>query len=309
MDVDYGPTMDHQPDHGLWTTDSELWANDLPARLLQVTPKIPPIAADRASETEPPMRSMYKRNISASGRWVSTIAGAALATLGYKRSNRALGFLGAGLVARGASGWCPVTAAVERDEPFDEQTKRHLSGPGGLMVEDEITIQRQPDEVYSYWRKLESLPAFMDHLQEVRVIDQLHSHWVAKGPLGVPVEWDAEIINDIPPTLLSWKSTGQSDVVSAGSVRFKAEGEGATRVRVKLQYDPPAGKIGATIASLLGEDPQRQIAADLRRFKELIEAGEVSSVGYRATATSRMMRRELDESETMSDFGDFGSLR
>ena len=77
----------------------------------------------------------------------------------------------------------------------------------------------------------------------VDVIDQRRSHWVARGTLGVHVEWDAEIINDIPPTLLSWKSTGHSDVVSAGSVRFKPAGEHATQVHVKLQYDPPAGKL------------------------------------------------------------------
>ena len=127
--------------------------------------------------------------------------------------------------------------------------------------------------MYSYWRNLENLPRFMDHLEEVRVTDRFRSHWVARGPLGVHVEWDAEIINDIPPTLLSWKSVGQSDVVSAGSVRFRPAGEHATQVHVKLQYDPPAGKFGATVAWLVGDDPQHQIAEDLRRFKQLLESG------------------------------------
>jgi uncharacterized membrane protein len=245
------------------------------------------------------MRSMYKPNISATGRFVSTIAGAALATLGYKRSNRPLGILGAGLIARGASGWCPVTAAMERDMPFDEPTKRYLSGSGGVIVEDALTIYRPPTEVYSYWRSLENLPNFMEHLEEVTIIDRLRSHWVAKGPLGVRVEWDAEIINDIPPTLLSWKSVGQSDVVSAGSVRFRPDGDRATRVHVKLQYDPPAGKVGATVAWLLGDDPQHQIAEDLRRFKELVESD---------SSTDRM-RDDFDDSDTANDFGEFGSMR
>ncbi len=136
------------------------------------------------------------------------------------------------------------------------------------MVEETVTIYRPVSEVYTYWRNLENLPHFMDHLVEVRAIDRVHSRWVARGPLGVRVEWDAEVINDIPPTLLSWKSMGDSDVVSAGSVRFKPVGEHGTEVRVKLQYDPPAGKLGATVAALLGEDPQHQIAEDLRVFKQ-----------------------------------------
>jgi len=250
------------------------------------------------------MRSMYKPNISATGRWTSTVAGAALAAVGYQRSNRALGLLGLGLIARGASGWCPITAATDRDShDYDSSdTKRHLGGPRGVIVEDAITIDQPVNEVYAYWRNLENLPRFMEHLEEVEVRDRLHSHWVAKGPLGVRVEWDAEIINDIPPTLLSWKSVGQSDVVSAGSVRFKPAGEHATQVHVKLQYDPPAGKLGATVAWLVGEDPQHQIAKDLRRFKQLLETGEVSAGAYRATPSSQRMRRGLDASEATGDF-------
>lgn len=235
------------------------------------------------------------------------LAGAALAAAGFKKSNRALGLAGLGLLARGASGWCPVTSALHRTSYSPgEGTRRHLSGPRGLMVEDAILIYRPVSEVYSYWRSLENLPRFMEHLVDVQVTDRFHSHWVARGPLGVTVEWDAEVINDIPPTLLSWKSVGRSDVVSAGSVRFKASGDRATDVRVKLQYDPPAGKLGATVAWLFGEDPQHQIAEDLRRFKQIVEAGEVSeSNHYRATPSSQRARRELD-----AEFSpDFGSLR
>ena len=252
------------------------------------------------------MTSMYKPKISSTARWTSTIAGAALAAAGYRRSNRALGLLGLGLIARGASGWCPATAAMNaRSHDFEEPTKRYLGGPGGVIVEAEVTIHRPVSEVYSYWRNLENLPRFMEHLEEVTVTDRSRSHWVARGPLGVTVEWDAEIINDIPPTLLSWKSVGQSEVVSAGSVRFKPVGEQATHVKVKLQYDPPAGKVGATVAWLLGEDPQHQITEDLRRFKQLLETGEIPAAGARASASSRRMRRDMDASE----LGDFGSLR
>jgi uncharacterized membrane protein len=248
---------------------------------------------------------MYKPNISATARLASTIAGAALTAAGYRRSNRALGALGIGLIARGASGWCPVTAAVDRgmNDSYNAMTRRHLGGSRGVIVEDAITIQRPIDEVYTYWRSLENLPRFMDHLEEVQETDRFHSHWTARGPLGFRVEWDAEIINDIPPTLISWKSVGDSDVVSAGSVRFKPVGDSATEVHVKLQYDPPAGKVGATVASFFGEDAQHQIAEDLRKFKYLLEGGDPAQGPYRATRSSQRLRRNLDGSEMSSDFG------
>ena len=238
------------------------------------------------------------------------IAGVALAAAGLKKSNRALGLAGVGLLARGASGWCPVTSAVHRNSFHgSDSTRRRLSGPRGVIVEDAILIYRPVSEVYSYWRSLENLPKFMGHLVDVKVIDRYHSHWVARGPLGITVEWDAEVINDIPPTLLSWKSVGESDVVSAGSVRFKASGDRGTLVKVKLQYDPPAGKFGATVAWLFGEDPQHQIAEDLRRFKQIVESGESgetnATIPYRATPSSQRTRRGLD-----TEFSpDFGSLR
>ncbi len=250
------------------------------------------------------MRCMYKPNISTTARLASTIAGTTLAIVGYQRTNKALGLAGLGLIARGASGWCPFTAAFDPDAQNESQaTKRHLGGSRGVIVEDAITIYRPVSEVYSYWRNLDNLPRFLDHLEEIRVTDRFHSHWVARGPLGVRVEWDAEIINDIPPSLLSWKSVGHSDVTSAGSVRFKPSGEHATQVRVKLQYDPPAGKLGATMAWLLGEDPQTQVAEDLRRFKQLLETGDTSTDAYRATPSSQRMRRGIDGSEATGDFG------
>ncbi len=253
------------------------------------------------------MTSTCKPNLSAVERLTSTIAGAALAALAFRRSNRALGLLGAGLVARGASGWCPVSAAVGRDTSDVSQPTRHyLGGSGGIYVEDSITIHRPITDVYSYWRRLENLPRFMAHLEAVHVTDRAHSHWVARGPLGVTVGWDAEIINDIPPTLLSWKSVGQSDVVSAGSVRFRAIGDSATEVRVKLQYDPPAGKVGATLAWLLGEDPKQQIAEDLQRFKQLLVTdGIAGTVSSRRAASSRRRR----ESDVAPLSGEWESLR
>ena len=142
----------------------------------------------------------------------------------------------------------------------------------------------------------------MDHLEAVQDIDGHRSHWVAKGPLGVPVEWNAEIINDLPSELIAWKTVGESDVVSAGSVRFRqAPGDLGTEVRVKLQYDPPAGKIGATVAWMLGEDAQHAVEEDLRRFKQVIEADEVVT-GARARGSSgKRTRRDTEAAQVMTD--------
>ena len=220
------------------------------------------------------MNSMYKPNISNTEKWVSTIAGAALAVAGYKRSNTALGLTGLGLVARGVSGYCPVNAAIGRNgASFD--TREALGGPGGVRVEASTTIYRHPLEVYAHWRTLDTLPTFMSHLQDVVDLGDGRSAWTAAGPLGIPVTWTAEIINDVPGELISWRSIGEGDVVTAGSVRFKPAGDHGTDVRVKLQYDPPAGKVGATVAGAFGEDAQTQIEEDLRRFKQLLETGEI----------------------------------
>jgi uncharacterized membrane protein len=114
----------------------------------------------------------------------------------------------------------------------------------------------------------------MDHLVSVRQLDEDRSHWVAKAPAGQTVEWDAEIINEIPDVLIAWKTRNDADVVSAGSVNFKPAPTGGTDVRVRLRYHPPAGKSGSAVAWMFGEEPSQTVHEDLRRFKHLMEARE-----------------------------------
>ena len=144
----------------------------------------------------------------------------------------------------------------------------------GVRVEESIVISRPRGDVYRFWRNLENLPRFMDHLEAVSVLDDSRSHWTAKGPAGSRVEWDAEIHNEIPNELIAWRSLAGSEVDNAGSVHFMPTEIGDTEVRVVLRYDPPAGKLGATVARLFGEEPSRQVAEDLRRLKQVVEAGE-----------------------------------
>jgi uncharacterized membrane protein len=139
-----------------------------------------------------------------------------------------------------------------------------------------ITIRTTPDQLYSYWRELSNLPRFMYHLEEVRVINERRSHWVAKAPAGAHVEWDAEITEDRPNERIAWRSLPDADVRSSGSVEFRPAPRGrGTEVHVELHYDPPGGKLGVIVAKLMGEEPARQIGDDLRRLKQVIETGEV----------------------------------
>jgi len=146
-------------------------------------------------------------------------------------------------------------------------------------VETSIAINKLPAELYSFWRDFTNLPLFMRNLDSVTVLDATRSHWVARGPAGTHVEWDAEIYNEIENELIAWRSTENADVVNAGSVRFQKAPTGhGTFVRVTMNYNPPAGKVGATLAQLLGAEPGQLIKEDLRRLKQLAEAGEIATI-------------------------------
>ncbi|MFL6595938.1 MAG: SRPBCC family protein [Chthoniobacterales bacterium] len=147
-----------------------------------------------------------------------------------------------------------------------------------IRVEKVVAIDRAPNELYDYWRQFENLPRFMRHLESVRQTGQNRSHWRAKGPAGTSVEWEAEIVDDRPGELISWRSLPGADIDNSGSVRFeRAPGGRGTFVRVRMQYDPPGGFFGATIAKLLGEEPEIQVQRDLYRFKQVMETGQVVS--------------------------------
>lgn len=177
--------------------------------------------------------------------------------------------------ASDAPSWTPTTGVGSTAAaPPAWESKEALSGRGGIHVEERVVIQRPVHEIYRFWRHLPNLPRFMRHLQSVTArADGRRSHWVARAPLGTRVEWDAEIINEVEDRVIGWRSLEGADVVSAGSVNFMPTADGAgTEVRVKLQYDPPAGKLGAAVARWIGEEPSVQIAEDLRSLKRMLEA-------------------------------------
>jgi uncharacterized membrane protein len=169
-------------------------------------------------------------------------------------------------------------------------------GDGALHLRETVTIDRSPDELYLFWRNFENLPRFMNHLHEVQRIGDNQSRWVVSGPLGARVEWTAEIINETPNELIAWRSLEGGDIDCAGTVRFQAAPAGrGTIVKVEMQYRPPAGKLGATVARLLGAGPDKQVAVDLRRFKQLIETGEVARTEGQSAGRPRSTSRKFDD--------------
>ena len=144
---------------------------------------------------------------------------------------------------------------------------------GEFTVSAGVTVNRSAEDAYGLWRDFARLPEFMIHLESVSADGK---HWVAKRPGGGTVDWDAEIVDDVPGRRLSWHSEENADVTNTGTVTFaEAPGGRGTEVRVQLSYEPPFGKAGNAVARLLGEEPRQQITDDLRRFKQVLETGEV----------------------------------
>jgi uncharacterized membrane protein len=216
-------------------------------------------------------------NVGSFERGVSLVSG--LALLAYVLSRRPrLGVplaLDAGyMIYRGATGHCVMyqMLGIERAT---------ANGHEGIRAEAAVTVNRPREELYRAWRNLENLPRFMQHLESVQVEESDHgrSHWVAQAPLGRTVEWDAEVIEEQENELLVWKSLPGSAVESMGRVEFSDAPAGrGTIVKIAMEYNPPAGSLGAAIARLFGEEPGLQIKNDLRHFKQVMEAGEIATV-------------------------------
>jgi uncharacterized membrane protein len=147
-----------------------------------------------------------------------------------------------------------------------------------------ITVQRPAADLYRFWRRLENLPQVMRHLKYVEAVDEQHSHWKAEGAFGADVEWDAEILNERENEMIAWRSLPGGDVDTAGSIRFKPlERNRGTEVTLSMKYNPPAGKVGAQIASLFGEGLESKLDEDLARFKEVMETGMAAAPAVSGT--------------------------
>ncbi|MHB1133035.1 MAG: SRPBCC family protein [Chloroflexota bacterium] len=199
------------------------------------------------------------------------------------------GRLAAAVAALGSVAALNMVVA-ERSTRRADGGKAVLPAGQAIEVKHSITVNRAPDEVYRFWRDFENLPTFMKHLESVEVTGERRSRWRAKAPVGQTVEWEAEVINDRPNELIAWRSLPGAAVANVGRVRFRpAPGGRGTEVEVLLRYDPPAGKVGQAVAKLLGEEPSQQVPGDLRRFKQVMETGEV--VRSEATLEGKRLQR------------------
>jgi uncharacterized membrane protein len=159
---------------------------------------------------------------------------------------------------------------------------------GTVRIQKAVTVNRSSEDLYTFWRDFDNLPTVMNHLESVRMIDEKRSHWVAKAPAGMTAEWDAEIVEDTHGQAIAWRSLGSADVTNSGQVRFeRAAGGRGTVVKVELQYDPPAGRLGSLLAKLFGEEPGLQVQEGLRRFKQQMETGETATTDGQPSGRGR----------------------
>ncbi|OWW22078.1 SRPBCC family protein [Noviherbaspirillum denitrificans] len=192
-------------------------------------------------------------------------------------------------------------AALDLLSSIDNTQRKQMGqGPtitGEVKLEKSITVNLSPEECYRFWHDFASFPRFMKHLESVEITGGNRMHWKAKAPVGSSVEWDAELVADEPGRLLAWRSLPGSQVDNEGVVRFEPAPDGrGTILRVMMRYTPPGGIAGALVAKMFGEEPSQQIDEDLRRFKWLIETGEIpttvgQSAGERSTAARLLFRK------------------
>jgi uncharacterized membrane protein len=221
-----------------------------------------------------------KINVGDYERIGSVITGSVFTLYGLTRKSwltRPLALIGGYLVQRGMSGTCALYQAFNINTARQGgNTNATLHANRAIKVKRAVTINKPVAELYSYWRNLENLPQIMEHLESVTVKDDKTSHWVAKGPAGITVDWDAEIFREKENEIIAWKSVEGASVPNAGTVQFTDLGQDrGTEILVELDYDPPVGVIGAAFAKLFGEEPNQQIQEDLRHFKQKMEAGEL----------------------------------
>nr|WP_047167171.1 SRPBCC family protein [Sphingomonas sp. Y57] len=182
----------------------------------------------------------------------------------------------------------PPSTSKQRDDALDEVVAGGVEAKGDTLIGRTVTINRPRAELYAYWRDFTKLPTFMDNVERVDRIDEKRSHWVVKAPAGRTVEWDAVVIEEREGETIAWASTEGADVPNSGRIDFRdAPGGRGTQVTATIVYDPPAGAVGRLIAKIFQREPAIQARRDLRRFKQLMETGEI--------ATAVRTRKQLEE--------------
>jgi uncharacterized membrane protein len=182
-------------------------------------------------------------------------------------------------------------ATSKRSDAINDATESLIEKPAqgnaDTLVGRAVTINRPVAELYAYWRDFGNLATFMDNVVSVSAIDDKRSHWVVKAPGGKTVEWDAVVTEERENALIAWASEDGAAVPNSGRIDFRDAGARGTVVTATILYDPPAGTIGKLIAKMFQREPAVQARRDLRRFKQLMEAGEI--------ATAAFTKKQLEE--------------
>lgn len=239
--------------------------------------------------TPQPNQSQPSSNTEASEteRWASLIGGGAMVLMGLQqRSLRGvlMTLTGGGLLYQGITNQSTVQQAQDMAQKAQHGSLLNQT----IRVEKSVTINKSAEELYSFWRNFENLPRFMKHIKSVTSYNDTRSHWIASAPLGTNVEWDADLVKDEPNKLIAWASAEGADIENSGFVRFQpATGNRGTVVKVVMEYNIPGGAVTAAIAKLFGEEPEQQIGDELRRFKMLMEAGEIATTEGQPTCHGR----------------------
>ena len=213
------------------------------------------------------------KNVGDTERIISTLAGSLLVLHGLKRGKKFSEMsLGSFLLFRGVTGYCPVTEAIS--------SKASRTHHQNINIRNNAIINKPRHEVYAFWRKLENLPLFMKHLESVEVIDEKTSLWKAKIPGGLAtIEWESEIVHDVPNERIGWHSLPGSELKNAGNVQFKDAGNNMTELETVISYEAPGGIIGEGIGKLLNPVFEKMVKSDIESFKEYLEQRHMRQVG------------------------------
>ena len=169
----------------------------------------------------------------------------------------------------------PVT--TKRRGAADDIRDTLIEAKGHSVASAAVTINRPREDLYAFWRNLSNIPTFMENVEAINMIDERRSHWQVKAPAGRMVEWDARLTEDIPNEILAWTSEPGADVENSGRIVFADAGDRGTVVHATILYDPPAGVVGKIVAKMFQREPAIQVRRDLRRFKQLMETGEIAT--------------------------------
>jgi uncharacterized membrane protein len=258
---------------GVYGVENQLQVFDSPESI--------PALQSEPSEQRQARPDWQQRNWSPATRLLSSVGGSLLTLYGLTRRGVAkpvLSTAGLVLTTRGLTN-------------MDTRSLLGLGlGENGIKVQKAINIFAPIDEVYRFWRNFENFPRFMNHVKEISVRDDL-SNWKVVGPADSTYEFQSQITQDIPNELIAWETLPDSDIHSAGFVRFDENRDGSTRVSVQMSYVPPVGALGHAVAQLFGVDPRQAMHEDLIRLKSLLEEGRTSTDENRVELDERMNPR------------------